>query len=360
MNQELKGIHQRGIGQADHKISNNFVAMRWSIYIAFYGFALFLASCGDPVEQVGSNGPRDLDSLIALYPDSVPLLVERGNELFREYEYDLAMNDAAKAFRLDSNNVDARLLYAEVLNNRERRTIDEVLTAQRMYRVVVKKQPKNLRALVGLASTYAFMQDFEKTFQYVNEALRIDPKYRDAYVLKGSTYRQLGNMKLAISSYETAIQQDPEFFEAYFLLGQIYQAENDPICVEYFATALELRPDIQEVKYQLAYSKELHGQVEGAKTLYRQMAQDTVDFYVAHGLFHLGHIKQFEEKDIDSAMYFYKSAIETDPRFVEAWHNLGLCHVAKGDKSKALKSFSNALKYDPNFELSRQEADRLR
>jgi tetratricopeptide (TPR) repeat protein len=321
---------------------------------------LTIVSCEDPAEHESSNGPRDLDSLLALYPDSVPLLVERGNELFLAYEYDRAMNDAAKAFRLDSNNLEARLLYAEVLNNREHRTVDEVATAQRMYKVVVKKEPKNLRALVGLAATYAFMQDFEKTFQYVNEALRIDPKYRDAYVLKGSTYRQLGNMKLAISSYETAIQQDPDFFEAYFLLGQIYQAENNPTCVEYFATALELRPDILEVKYQLAYSKELHGQVEGAKELYREMAQDTVDYYVSHGLFHLGHIKQFKENEIDSAMYYYKSAIETEPRFVEAWHNLGLCHAVKGDKSKALKSFSNALKYDPNFELSRQEAERLR
>ena len=335
--------------------------MKWSV---FYGcgilFALVLFSCNESQNEDSSSGPRDLDSLLVLYPDSVPLLVERGNKQFIAYEYDLAMNDAAKAFRLDSNNIDARLLYAEVLNNREARSIEDVNTAQRHYRTVIKKQPKNLRALVGLAATYAFMQDFEKTFQYVNEALRIDPKYRDAYVLKGSTYRQLGNMKLAISSYETAIQQDPDFFEAYFLLGQIYQAENNPTCVEYFATAMELRPDILEVKYQLAYSKEMHGQVEGAKELYREMATDTVDFYVAHGLFHLGHIKQFKEKEIDSAMYYYKSAIETEPRFVEAWHNLGLCHLEQGDKSKALKSFANALKYDPNFELSRKEADRLR
>lgn len=335
--------------------------MRWTMYIVSCFFiALALVACNEPAEQEASNGPRDLDSLLNLYPDSVSLLLERGNERFVAYEYDLAMNDAAKAFRLDSNNIEARLLYAEVLNNRETRTIDEVTAAQRHYKVIIKKEAKNLRALVGLAATYAFMQDFEKTFQYVNEALRIDPKYRDAYVLKGSAYRQMGNMKLAISSYETAIQQDPEFFEAYFLLGQIYQAENNPTCIEYFATALELRPDILEVKYQLAYSKEMHDQVESAKILYREMAADTVDFYVSHGLFHLGHIKQFKEQQIDSAMYYYKSALETEPRFVEAWHNLGLCHLEMGDKSKALKSFANALKYDPNFELSRREADRLK
>lgn len=172
----------------------------------------------------------------------------------------------------------------------------------------------------------------------------------------------MGNMDLAKSSYETAIQQDPKFFEAYFLLGTIYQSEGSPLCIEYFATALELRPDILEVKYQLAFSKEQFGNLESAKELYREMATDTVDFYVSRGLFHQGYIKQFvdKNKDIDSAMYFYKSAIETEPRYVEAWHNMGLCHAEKGNKEKALKSFSNALKYNPEFEISRQEAEKLR
>lgn len=317
-------------------------------------------SCGEGKKESTTIKEENLDSLLSIYPDSIPLLVKRGNMLFDNYEYELAMNDAAKAFRLDSMNNDVRLLYAEVLNNRESRTIDDVERAQKQYERIIKEQPKNLRALVGLAATFAFQQDFEKTFQYVNEALRIEPKYRDAYVLKGSTYRQLGNMKLAISSYETAIQQDPEFFEAYFLLGQIYQADNNPVCIEYFATARELRPGITEVKYQLAYSKQMFGQFEGAKTLYREMAHDTLDFYVARGLFHQGYIKQFEEQDIDSAMYFYQSALQTEPRYVEAYHNLGLCYLSKGDETRALQSFAKALKYDPEFELSRKEADRLR
>lgn len=303
---------------------------------------------------------ENLDSLLNIYPDSVELLLKRGGQLVEKYELELAMNDAARAFRLDSNNLEVQLLYAEVLNNREDRTVADVKRAQQQYHKIIKSEPKNLKALVGLAATYAFEQDFDKTFQYVNEALRINPKYRDAYVLKGTVYRQLGNMKLAISSYETAIQQDPEFFEAYFFLGQIYQSEENPVCIEYFATALELKPEITEVKYQLAYSKQLFGQLEGAKMLYREMAHDSLDFYVARGLFHQGYIKQFMEEEIDSAMYFYQSALQTEPRYVEAYHNLGLCYEAKGDKTRALKAFGQALKYDPDFELSREEAERLR
>jgi tetratricopeptide (TPR) repeat protein len=335
--------------------------MRFSIQIFLTASVLMLGlvSC-DETTDVVTEGPRNLDSLIVQFPDSVDLLLERGNLEFDRYGYDVAMNDAAKAFRIDSNNVEARMLYAEVLNNRETRTFQDVATAQYNYKVVVKKQPKNIRALIGLAATYSYQQDFDKTFQYVNEALRIDPKYRNAYVLKGTTYRQIGNMELAKSSYQTAIQQDPEFFEAYFFLGQIYQSENDPLCIEYFTTAMELKPEYTEIKYQLAFSKQMHGQLDGAVELYREMAADTVDFYINRGLFHQGYIKQFELNEIDSAIYYYKSALKTEPRHVESWHNLGLCYKEQGDKTKALQSFAKALQYNPDFELSRKEADSMR
>ncbi len=317
-----------------------------------------LTSCNEEKKQV--EKPQSLDELLEQYPDSVELLLKRGALKFDEYNYDLALQDAAKAFRLDSNNLQARLLYAEAINNRQQRTVAEVSSAQRHYRTVVEKEPKNVRALVGLASTYNFQQDFENTFKYVNEALRIDPKYRNAYVLKGTAYRQLGNMDLAKSSYETAVQQDPNFFEAYFSLGLIYQAESNPICIEYFATALELRPDILEVKYQLAYSKQLFNQIEGAIELYKEMAKDTSEVYAARGLFHQAFIKQFVYNDIDSAIYYYKSSLRTEPRYVESWHNMGLCFAEKGDRSRALEAFGKALEYDPEFELSRKEANQLR
>jgi tetratricopeptide (TPR) repeat protein len=342
--------------------SNKFVAMKTRALTAIMGIVFFsvLISCTQDEPEIPVEGPRNLDSLIVQHPDSIQLLLERASLRLDEYQYDIAMADAARAFRLDSNNIDARLLYAEAMNNSETRTVQDVATAQNHYKLIIKKQPKNTRALVGLAATYGFQQDFKMTFQYVNEALRIDPKYRDAYVLKGSSYLQLGNLDLAKSSYETAIQQDSEFFEAYFILGQIYQTEDNPVCIEYFTTALGLCPEILEVKYQLAYSKEKYDQLESAQELYRQMVTDTNDFYIARGLFHLGGIKQFVENDIDSAMFFYRSALKTEPMHVESWHNLGLCYEQQGDVTRALQSYAKALKYNPEFELSRERADQLR
>jgi tetratricopeptide (TPR) repeat protein len=341
----------------------------WISYCFLFLTVGLLNSCKEA--ETKTNIPKDLDSLIVMFPDSIELLIKRGNLKLKAYDYPQAMADGAKAFRLDSNNLEARMLYADVLNNRPERTVEEITQAQGHYLKIIKKDPKNQRGLVGLASTFSQQMDFERSFHYINEALKINPRYRDAYIMKGSNYLVLSKLNpekdgqagkkyldLAKSSYETSVQQDPEFYEAYLLLGSLYQAENNPICLEYYTTAAALQPKNAEVLYPLAYAKQEFGKRDEAIELYRKMIQ--LDTTNAEALFQIGYIKQFYVGELDSAIYYYNSSLQTEPRYVEAWHNLGLCYETKGDKTMALKSYAKALKYNPDFELSRKQADALR
>jgi Tfp pilus assembly protein PilF len=200
--------------------------------------------------------------------------------------------------------------------------------------------------------------DFDRSFQYINQALKINPRYRDAYVMKGSNYLFLNKPDLAKSSYETAVQQDPSFYEAYLMLGSIYQAENNVICIEYYKTAAQLRPKDPDVLFSLAYAQQVFNKPDEALYTYRKMIQ--IDTAYHQALNQIGVIKQHNYNQIDSAIYFYNSAITTEPTFVEAYHNLGTCYEAKGDLTRALQSYAKALKYDPNFKLSRDRADKLK
>ncbi len=315
--------------------------------------SLISINCSSTQNKVESE-PISLDSLILKYPDSVTLLVKRGKLYFEEYQIEKALNDAAKAFRLDSNSIDTRLLYADVINNLPGRSINDIASAQKHFEWIITKDKKNIHALVSLASTYAQQMDFDNSFTYINKALKIDQKYRDAYTLKGSNYLKLGNMKLAKSSYETAIQQDPDFYEAYLMLGSLYQSENNPVCIEYYTTAAKLRPNNLDVLYAYAYAMQTYNQVDKAKEIYRKMIE--IDPNYVESNFQLGYIKQWLENDLDSAMYFYSNAIQIKTDYVEAWHNMGICYLDKGDKPKALQSFRKALEFDPEFELSKEMA----
>ena len=290
---------------------------------------------------IRTSKKENLDSLLKLDPNNVDLLVKRGNKYLANYKFYDALTDGAKAYRLDSNNLEARFLYANALNNRAERSQVDIENAKQHFLYLIKRQPGNKKIYVSLASSYTQQGDFEKSFQYINEALRIDKKYRDAYILKGTNYLSLGNRKLAKSSYETAIQQDTKFFEGYLYLGYLYSEDNDPLAVEYFRTAATLRPKSTDALYGVAYNLQIHGKLEEALKAYRELLQ-------------------FEQNEIDSAIYYYKSAIELQPKFVKGWHNLGLCYASLGRKPEALNAFSTALKYNPKFEISRTEANKLK
>jgi len=254
---------------------------------------------------------KNLDSLIKIYPDSVPLLVSRGNKLFDKYDFYGALADGAKAFRLDSTNWEARFLYANALNNKADRGVADVDQAQKHFLKLIKTHPGNKRLYVALASTYSQQRDFEKSFQYINTALRIDTRYRDAYVMKGTNYLVLGNRKLAKSSYETAVQQDPTFYEAYLALSYLYSEDNDPIAVEYFKTATELKPTSVDALYGVAYSLQQQRKFDESLAAYRHLLEVKPKYYLA--LFNQGYIKQFEQNQIDSAVHYYDLAIQLQP-----------------------------------------------
>jgi len=318
-----------------------------------FGFILilfvFAISCQDKGAEP-LNSTLSLDSLLLKYPDSVNLLVKHGELALTNFKYDIAIADAAKAFRLDSSRLDTRMLYADAICNNPAIQNADITKAQFHYQKLIKKEPKNIRALVGMAMTYTLRQDFDNSFKYINRALKINPRYRNAYVLKGSNYRMLGNTKLAISSYETAVQQDPDFYGGYLMIGALYQYEKDPICIQYYTTATQLQPNNPDCLYALAYAKEIFGQENDAKMIYRKMIRIDSTYYEAY--FQLGYIKQFTDLDLDSALYFYNAALDIEPRHIESNHNMGLIYEDKKDISRALLSYAKVLKYNPEFKLT--------
>ncbi len=328
--------------------------------ITILGIVLILGLISCKTEVSDNIESLTIDESIEKYEDSVELLVQRGRGYMEKYEFKLAMSDAAKAFRLDSTKTLVKRFYADVLNNRPERTIEETYIAQRHYQELLKADSKNPELLVNLASTFSIQQDFDKAFEYINKALKINPRYRQAYQLKGSIYRALGQADLMKSSYETAVQQDPAFYEGYLMLGAIYQDEENPLCIEYFTTASTLKPNETEAKYALAYAKQHFGKEDDAAQMYRDMSKDTSDYYSSQAYFQLGHMKQFRFGDLDSAKFFYAEAIKLEPKLFQAYHNLGICYDREGDKTNALRSFSKALKHNPEFELSRKYVDSIR
>jgi tetratricopeptide (TPR) repeat protein len=320
----------------------------------FILLSILFVSCNNSTKKakvIDYTGAQ-LDSILKIYPDSIELLLRHGNEAIEDLRFDVAMADGARAYRLDSSRLDTRILYAQALLNKPKYITEDIFRAQNQFKYIIKKDSKNPKALVGLANTYSFFQDNEKAFKYINQALRIDPKFRDAYLLKGSIYRNLGNFERAVSSYETAVQQDPDFTVGYLWLGSLYEMKQDPICIEYYTTAYRLEPKNPDVIYSLAYAKQMFGKEKAATSLYRKMIRIDSTYFDAY--FQIGYMKQFSEDDLDSAMFYYEKVMEIEPKHVETYHNVGLIYEERKDISNALLSYAKALKNNPDFELTKE------
>lgn len=314
--------------------------------------ATLLFGCGDTPKKIDTS-KLTLDRLITLYPDSVELLVKKGNELIEKVQYQKALEIAAKAYRLDSVSFDTRVLYAEALINKPSRSADDMLRGHLMYKSLVKANPKSVKALIGLANTYTMLEDMDNSFIYINKALRINPRYRDAYILKGTNYRLKQDLKLAISSYETAVQIDPKCTMAYLSLAVLYELSGDAkLGMEKYTTAYQLEPRNTEVIYALAYAKENLGETNQALNLYRKMAR--IDTTYVDAFFHIARIYQFDKPQLDSAIYYYKKAIKVNQEHVPSYHNLGLAYESKDDITNALFAYSKVLKIDPDYALTKE------
>ena len=101
--------------------------------IALLGTVLILGLVSCENEELENTESLTINESIDKYSDSVELLVQRGRGYLETFEFKLAMSDAAKAFRLDSNKVVVKRFYADLLNNRPNRTIGDTYVAQRHY-----------------------------------------------------------------------------------------------------------------------------------------------------------------------------------------------------------------------------------
>ena len=342
--------------------------MKIGLYlISFLG--LFIAcTTDDYTETMKPNASKDsqsisytdlravLDADLIKTPNNISLLVKRANLALENYDYSVAFSDAAKAFRLDSTNLESRLVYALSIINQGQRSVSDIRVSQGHFQIVVSQDQKNTKAMVGLANTYALQQDFELAREWIEKALVLDPKFFDAHVLKGSMYKvlaaalngekesgKLSKMYLdsAIQAYSRVSQYYPDKAEIYIELGILFQQSNNEICVDHYYSAVQLDPQNIDYKYALAYAYGLFNQERKAMKVYQEMQE--LDSLFCEAFCKMGQIYQKKYMESDSALNMYRTAIEIDEYHIDAYVNMGVIYEEQKDYDRAIRSYSKAL-----------------
>jgi tetratricopeptide (TPR) repeat protein len=177
-------------------------------------------------------------------------------------------------------------------------------------------------------------------------AIRIDPKYEEAYYNLGVLLRY-DRPSEAQALFRTAIELDPVYACAYRELGFVLSRRGaDPEAESHLRRAIELTPDDTWAHIYLGTYLWNCADFEGAISEFR--AAEKLDPEWAVPLWSLGNIYARQLKDFDLAQSYFERALQLDPEDGVALKGLGRLFKDRGQLNLAREYLERALLQDPS------------
>jgi adenylate cyclase len=198
----------------------------------------------------------------------------------------------------------------------------------------------------------AFEKSFDKSREYYEKALQLDPTYALAYAGLADYYGFAWGFgllppvekwaKAEEENAQKALKLDPTLGEAYNCLAtvKLYYYRNWPEAEGDFRHGLELSPNFAEMHAHYAMCLVFFGRNDEALSeVQRALALDPLSPRFG---FTSGKLRFFM-RQYDTAIEQYRKTLELDPNFPAAHENLGYAYEKKGMQKEAIAEWVNAL-----------------
>jgi len=281
--------------------------------------------------------------------------LEKGDQLFNQKQYQLALQHYTAAIKLDSKNDEAyfkRGLTQRRLNN--------LKAAIANYTTALKLNPQfadayNNRGLVKrqLGDKQAAIADF-------TQALQVDSQHAQAYNNRGTTYSDLGNKKAALADYTQVLQIKADSAEAYFNRG-VVQSDLDDLkaAISDYSQAIQLKPDHAQAHNNRGIVQSELGNFKAAITDYTQAIR--LDPQYAQAYNNRG-TAQSSLKNNSAAIADYTQAISLNSNYAQAYNNRGTVKSNLGQQQDAISDLRRAAdlyRQQGNIEHAKRIADKI-
>ena len=191
------------------------------------------------------------------------------------------------------------------------------------------------------------------------KAIKLNPNYYLAHNALGEAFYRIQRYDEAMYEYRKAIEIKKSFSTAYFNLGNaIYKKNALEEIVEAYLDILESRysglPENSKERKMAEELKKLKGERSMAEQeVYRRMIQAYRNaLKYEPGFFEAAFNLALTYENIgqlDSAEYFYKKALESNPRLVRAHMRLGRLYERQKRYHEALEQFKEVVKIEPSY-----------
>lgn len=203
------------------------------------------------------------------------------------------------------------------------------------------KETGDVRAVVGLAKTYDYMNEYEKSIALYKEAIKKGAGH-DAHLGLGLILERKGDSKGALKAIRNAVQKEKLSASAQFHLGRLSETKNE--AAEHIHTALTIRPDWADAYGTL-------GNIFLDKTPQKSIEAFTkaIEIEPERGAFHLGlGTALYKQKKYPEARKELKKALELVPNQISATQMLADVELATGNGDKAVALAEKAVQLSPN------------
>jgi Flp pilus assembly protein TadD len=159
------------------------------------------------------------------------------------------------------------------------------------------------------------------------------------------------NPSQAAVELDQALKLEPRFAEAYDAKGLARMAEGNPeAAVAEFRRAIEIKPSLAEAHLGLGLAHGQTGNLDAAAADFRAAIRLRPDFAEAHKRLGVTLRRLGDEK---AALAEFEAAVKSDGKDPEAWYHLGLARKSAGDLAGAIGAFRQAVALKPDFEQAR-------
>ena len=308
--------------------------------------------------QSNSNSLFDIDKEIINNPKSPNVYLKRALYYQEKRNFISALEDINRALSITPDVSflkyhKAAILYELAVFKQDVSMIDE----SKLYLDNCIKEDKEIIAARLLRSKiFLFEKNTDQAMKLVNDVLKIDKRIAEAYFIKGMIYHFLGNSNRASSSYQTAIEVNPNYFDAYIHMGMLSENLGNTNALDYYNSAIainNLSIEAHRNKGLYYHFNENYSKARESFHVITKIDSNFEETYFNIGNTFLGDYNlDNNQYFLDSAFYYFKKAIYKNSNYVQAIHNLGICHEIVKDFNSAIFCYKKAIKIDNDYRPS--------
>ena len=304
-------------------------------------------SCKKPQgsdDGMGMTGDQTLDGLTAAIresPNNPDLYLKRSQVFYERQAYEQAVQDLARVMKLDSINLKAHHLLADVYLD----SYQSALALQTMQRAALL-YPDSINTKLKLSEFQLILKQYDASLNTIADIMKIRPGDPEALFMLGMVYRDQGKTDLAIGAFQSAVERDPNMSEAWVILGDLMDRTNNPLASQCFDNAVRVDPGNVAAWHAKAYFLQNNDKIGEALEIYRHI--HTLDAQYPEAYLNAGILLMVQDS-LDAAMKEISILGAIDPANPAAWFYKGKIYHLKGQPDQAKAAYEQALRLDENY-----------